>query len=74
MQFHEAIIRIHKGQATSKDRFGNCYTISEAWMKKVTEGGPIKPNNADALQDLADDVRGCIEALRTMNKINDIDI
>jgi hypothetical protein len=62
-----------KARQLLKDRFGNYHKISEAWVRKVTEGGPIKPNSSDALQDLADDVRGCIEALRAMNKIDDID-
>ena len=55
-----------------KERFGNEYRISEAWVKNVTEGPPIK-SSGDALQDLADDVCGCTAVLRAMNKLNDID-
>ena len=42
-------------------------------MKKVTEGGPFKPTISDTLQDLANDVAGYIEALQSMNKIDDFD-
>lgn len=62
-----------KARQLLKERFGNEYKIAESWVKKITEGAPIKPNSSDDLQDLADDVRGCIEALRAMNKIEDID-
>jgi len=42
-------------------------------VKKVTEGGPFKPTISDTLQDLANDVAGYIEALQSMNKIDDFD-
>ena len=56
-----------------KERFGNEWRISQAWIKKISIGGMLKPNSPEALQDLADDVRGCIEALKALDRINDID-
>lgn len=56
-----------------KERFGNNYMISEAWIKKITEGTSIRPNNAQAIRDLADDVTACMEALRAMDMLAEID-
>lgn len=33
----------------------------------------MKPNNGEALQDLTDELRGCIEMLRAMDRLNEID-
>ena len=62
-----------KARSLLVERFGNDYQISEAWICKVTEGPTIRPNNGEDIQDLADDLRGCTETLKAMNKLNDID-
>ncbi len=56
-----------------QERFGNEYKISEAWIRKVTEGNAVRPNNGGDIQDLADDVRNCAETLRAMDKLEEID-
>jgi hypothetical protein len=56
-----------------RERFGNEFKISEAWIRKVTEGSAIRPNNGGDIQDLADDVRNCAETLRAMDRLEEID-
>ena len=55
------------------ERFGNAYQISEAWIQKVTEGPSIKPNSKEALQNFTDDIRCCVETLRALNMLSEID-
>jgi hypothetical protein len=57
-----------------RERFGNDYTISEAWLRKITEGPlVIRPNDGVALQEYADDVNGCVETLRAMGRLGEVD-
>ena len=56
-----------------KERFGNQYQISEAWLKKVTGGPAIKATDGTALQDLADDLRCCVESLKALGRYDEID-
>ena len=56
-----------------RSRFGNDYQISEAWVRKLTEGPQIKPSDGAALQDLSDDMQGCVETLKAMGKLYEID-
>ena len=46
---------------------------SNAWVKKIVENPVIKPNKADNLQNLADDVRCCMETLNAMNKLAEVE-
>ena len=62
-----------KARYLLKQRFGNDFVISKACISKITEGPPVKPNDGEALQDFADDVRGCMETLRAMNKLKEVD-
>ena len=62
-----------KARNLLKERFGNDFTISQAWVKKVTDGPSLKANDGDALQDFADEVRGCMETLTAMGKCNELD-
>ena len=39
----------------------------------VTEGAPTKSSSGEGLQELADDLRGCVETLRAINMISEID-
>ncbi|XP_038049665.1 uncharacterized protein LOC119723179 [Patiria miniata] len=62
-----------KARTLLKERFGNEFKISQAWVDRVCEGPVLKSNSAEALQDFADDVQGCMETLKAMNKLNEID-
>ena len=64
--YHRARILLH-------ERFGNDFKIAEAWIRKVTEGSVIRPNNGADLQDLADDVRSCAETFGAMGRLEEID-
>ena len=55
------------------ERFGDEYTIAEAWIHKVCDGPSIRSNSGSDLQDFADDARGCLETLKAMNKVGEID-
>ena len=39
----------------------------------MSEGSVIRPNNGEDIQDLADDLCSCVETLRAMGKLNEID-
>ena len=55
------------------ERFGDQYTISEAWVQKICDGPALRPNNVNDLQDFSDEVQCCLETLRSMNMLNQID-
>ena len=55
------------------ERFGNPFTISQAWVDKVTSEPTIKPNDGPAIQQLADDLSIChitLEAVGALAEIN----
>ena len=62
-----------KARELLKKRFGDPYTISHAWVHKIANGPPVKPNDSEALRDFADDIRGCLETLRAIDRLNDVD-
>jgi hypothetical protein len=62
-----------KAQHLLEDRFGNQFQISEAWIKTTTEGPQLKPNDAGVLQDFVDDLRSCVETLKAMNMLEEMD-
>ena len=49
-----------------KQRFGDEYTISEAWINKVTSGLRLKPTDGELLQNLADDLCNCFDTALTV--------
>lgn len=53
-----------EAMATLKKRFGNPYTISQAWVDKVLNYKQIKDNKQ--LQDFADTLRSCRDTLKAM--------
>ena len=55
-----------------KERFGNFYTILDSWVAKITDRPVIRPNDATALQDYADELQSCIETLRAMGKLSEL--
>ncbi|XP_077997424.1 uncharacterized protein LOC144450652 [Glandiceps talaboti] len=62
-----------KARELHKRRFGDPYTISQACVTKIVSGPPIKPNDGEALREFADDVRGCLETLGAVDRLNDVD-
>ena len=56
-----------------KERFGDDHVIARSWVDKVVNGPPVKPNNPKSLQVLADEVRCCMETLRAMNKLYEVE-
>ena len=61
-----------RAKALLKQRFGNDYLIAEAWIRKVTSGKPIGPNDRERLQDLADNLSSCIETLSLSSHIGEL--
>ncbi|XP_064632781.1 uncharacterized protein LOC135491065 [Lineus longissimus] len=62
-----------KARELLKKRFGDPHAIAKAWIAKIVDGQPVKPNNGESLREFADDVTSCLEPLRAMNKLNEID-
>ena len=62
-----------KAKSLLKQRFGNDYVISEAWINKVTQGTVLKPSDRVALQDYADELVNCYETLQSMDMLSEID-
>ena len=69
----EPVEGYNRARKLLKERFGNDFVISEAWINKVTDGPMIKPNNGPELQNLVDDLKGCLETLNAMDKLQEID-
>ena len=56
-----------QAKALLKSRFGNNYTISEAWIDKVTLGPCLKATDREDLQNMSDDLANCQYTLNAMN-------
>ena len=56
-----------------KERFGDSYAISEAFIDKLTSGGPIKQHEVSALRRFADEIRSCVRTLSAMDMLGEID-
>ncbi len=72
-----ALMRPEEGYERAKrllhERFGNDFVIADTWVKKLTNGPAVKGGSSEMLQDFADDARGCIETLRSMGRVDEID-
>jgi hypothetical protein len=55
------------------ERFGNEFTVTQAWIDKVADGQPIKSTDGSALETFADTLRSCSEILASMGKLGEID-
>ena len=53
-----------------KDRFGNDYNVSDAWIEKILSRPDVTDNKG--LLDLSDDLRNCRETLETMGKMAEL--
>ena len=47
---------------------GNQFKVSEAWVKEITTGPQLKPNSPEVLEDFTDELRSCVETLKTCKK------
>ena len=56
-----------QAKALLKSRFGNDYTISEAWIDKVMLGPCLKATDREGLQNMSDDLANCQYTLNAMN-------
>jgi len=61
-----------KARELLRQRFGNDYLIAEAWVRKISEGGTLKPNDRIGLQEFVDDLTSCIATLSTMNQSSEL--
>lgn len=52
-----------------KDRFGNDFVISQAWVEKITNRSIVKASDHEGLRELADDLLNCKETLSAMGKL-----
>jgi hypothetical protein len=62
-----------RAQRILKERFGDEYVISEAYITDLTSGPQIKQHEVTALQDFLDDLRSCVDTLESMDMIEEID-
>ena len=56
-----------------KKRYGDEYVISEAFINQLTTGNAIKQHEVTALQEFADDIRSCVDTLKQMKMLDEID-
>lgn len=55
-----------------KERFGDNYVISEAWINKICNGRVIRPNDGKVLREISDDLRNCEATLIAMKCLSEI--
>ena len=56
-----------------RERFGDDYVISESWIAKICNGPPVKTNSCDSIQSFTDEVRSCVETLKSMDRLAEVD-
>ena len=70
-------LNVYNGYAEARyllySRFGNDFDIAERYVQKIVSGGQISGSKPSALQEFADDVRGCAGTLRAMNRLDEVD-
>ena len=55
-----------------RERFGNDFIIAEACIQKITAGGTMKASDREGLMDLSDELVSCVEMMRSMNKLSEL--
>lgn len=69
-----AMMEPNKGYARAREllktRFGDDFVIAQAWVKKVSEGGPV--GQGEKLRDFADELRGCIDCLLPIGFVSEV--
>ena len=61
-----------KAKQLLEERFGSKYKVSNSWISKVSNGPPIRPNDREALMDLADDLQNCEITLRATGRLTQV--
>ena len=62
-----------KARTLLEERFGCKFKISQAWVRKVTSGPNLRPNDKSGLQRFSDDLKICnhtLEALGMMSEMS----
>ena len=68
----ETSVGYSKARAILKEHFENNFVIAEAWVTKVAGGSTIGGRDKEALQNMADDLRNCIENLDAMGLLCEV--
>ena len=68
----DADVGFHKAKRLLAERFGDKYTVTNAWIHKVSEGPMIKISDREALQDLVDDLENCEITLKVTGRLHQI--
>jgi hypothetical protein len=55
-----------------QERFGNKWRISDSWVQRITKDPKVKISDPQSIEELADDVRCCVENLRAMDMLDQI--
>ena len=61
-----------KDRAILKERFGNDFVNAEAWVAKVADGPNIGARDKEAIQNMADDLRNCVENIDAMGLLGEV--
>jgi len=61
-----------KAMKLLRERFGDKYKLSEAWIAKVTNGPLIGSRDGEKLQEFADDLTNCVQSLRASGLLGEI--
>ena len=61
-----------KARKLLEERFGDKYKVTNAWIRRVSEGPVIRAADRGALQDLAHDLESCEMTLRVTGRLGQI--
>lgn len=61
-----------KAKELLKKRFGEKYLVSKAWIDKLSYGPPIRLNDSEALNDLADYLENCEITLKVSGRLDQV--
>ncbi len=64
--------RYNRAMRLLKDRYGNMYKITEAWVNEIMKFPNVKSNDGMQLQEFADLLRNCFNTLDAMNALTEI--
>ena len=61
-----------KAKELLKERFGEKYVVSKPWIDKLSYGPPIRLNDSETLNDLADDLENCEITLKVSGRLDQV--
>ena len=61
-----------KARTLLEERFGSKFKISQAWVKKVTSGPNLRPNDKSGLQRFSDDLKICSHTLEALGMMSEM--